>query len=67
MNAAQPTDSDIKIGWMRSRGVLQAQWSPDGNLLMAVLGPERVENIGPIDQDPRNEEPDTEDLLLASA
>lgn len=58
---------DQKIAWMRDKGVIQAQWSIDGELLMAVLGPERIVNVGTQETETKNDEPDIEDLLLASA
>ena len=71
-----------KIAWMRDKGILQAQWSVDGELLMAVLGPEPPPRAGistlrdAIGQKPLNspdgesgihDEPTEEELLLMSA
>ena len=56
-----------KIAWMRAQGIIQAQWSVDGDLTMAIIGPP----VAPLEDDkapaaPHNE-PSFEDLLLASA
>jgi hypothetical protein len=60
--------ADDKVAWMRERGVIQAQWSVDGDVTMLLLGPERFPQVGPQDSDDKkNDEPSIEDMLLASA
>ena len=62
-------NAEEKVEWMRARGVVQAQWSVDGDLIMCVLGPPVV-TPDPRDVDahqPSADEPTTEELLLMSA
>lgn len=63
------SDANMKVFWMREKGVIQATWNDSGVVTSLVLGPPLVElpaNVGPNDKS-TNDEPGYEELLLMSS
>lgn len=58
---------DEKITWMRDNGVIQAAWTVDGELSMAIVGPEPVSPQDFASPTQKHEEPSLDELLTMSA